>query len=276
MAKKKPRKKRKKVRYVKPRPTPKPATNAVLEITADQQYKIVINKEGFDKLRHNPEFIQILNLSRVSNSLSFCYQSIIDAGQSETPAKRRHLYYASTFANAVLFEGLTCAKKLEDYFFDRKTYTEGLGVLLNDPITREIMEKGSRFDKIRNRVTFHFNPTIFEDVLTWAEFDSYIFGMGQGPHNGGFFFTLPEDLALNFIVGGKHEDDEGKEIYNKMQADIVSVMVRFFNAAQDLISEFLVDKGWTVELVAQTTNTEAVQTVENSEVNEETPINTAS
>jgi|GEM_PF-2146802 len=238
-------KKRKGLRFVK-RPDPKKTTNDF------PAWKVTIDKKGFEKLKHNQEFIHILNLARVTNALNFCYKAIIDAGQAETPAGKRQLFYGMSFSNAVLYEGLTFAKKLEDYFFDYDSYKTGFEVLLNDPITKEITTKSSRFDKIRNRVTYHFHEDIFEKVLQWAEFDSYVFGSGHSDKNGDMFFSLAEDLVINFIIGKHVEMEEGREIYNKMIQEITYVMVRFFNSSQALIAEALLKKGWKIEEIDNT------------------------
>jgi hypothetical protein len=240
MAKGKKNPKRKKLRFIKP-----PAQKQLSPVP--KGWKLTIEKEGFDKLRHNPEFMHILNLARVTNALNFCYKTLFDAGEAETPSGKRQLFYGMSFCNAVLYEGLDCARKLEDYFFDYESYKKGFEVLLNDPPTKQIMTKGSPFDKIRNRVTYHFNPSIFEDVLTWAEFDSYVFGSGHSDKFGDIFYSLPEDLAINFLIGEHKEMEEGKQIYEKMTGEIISVMIRFVKSSEELIAEALLKKGWKVQ-----------------------------
>ncbi len=242
MAKSKKNPKRKKLK-LKKTPTQKQLS------PAPKGWKLTIEKEGFDKLRHNQEFMHILNLARVTNALNFCYKALFDAGEAETPSGKRQLFYGMSFCNAVLYEGLACAGKLEDYFFDYDSYKKGFEVLLSDTLTKEIMRKGSRFDKIRNRLTYHFHPDIFEKVLPWGEFDSYMFGSGHSDKFGDIFYSLPEDLAINFLIGEHKEMEEGKQIYEKMMEEIISVMIRFVKSSEELIAEALLKKGWKVQFV---------------------------
>jgi hypothetical protein len=249
MAKNKKPKKRKKLKFVKA-PVLDQANSTL------KKWEITIDKEGFNKIKHNLEFIQILNLARVTNALNFCYKALLDAGMAETPSGKRQLFYAMSFSNAVLFEGLVFAEKLENYFFDYDSYKKGFEVLLSDPVTKEIRSDGSRFNKIRNRMTYHFSPSIFEEVLRWAEFDTYVFGSSYGESNGDTFYSLPEDYAINFIIGKHSEIEEGKQIYEKMVQEIVSVMTRFFNSSQELIAEALLKKGWKIEEIKDSDNSQ--------------------
>lgn len=211
-------------------------------------WSIVIEKEGFDKLRTDLEFALILNLARATNSLSFCYEAVIYVDKKDSFNTHRQLYHGMSFAAAVLYEGLKCAKKLEEYFFDFDSYKDGFELLLKDPIVEEMMKPKTRFDQLRNRVTYHFNEDIIERVLPWIEFDSYVFGRGKGETYRHQHYTLAEDIALNFIIGEEKDPVKGQQIYKEMWDQIIYVMTRFFSASQKLIAEVLLKKGWKVKV----------------------------
>ncbi|HYX71950.1 MAG TPA: hypothetical protein VE732_04210, partial [Nitrososphaera sp.] len=145
----------------------------------DEYREVYIPNEEFEKLRSDPKFITILNLSRIVNALQFCFQTAIDHKDNKTPAGSRQHINSFLFTSGVLYEGLKVANTLGKYFRDRASF-DGFRKLLNDKETKKL--QATVLDVMRNRIVFHFDEEVAAEALKNLNLPSYLYATAFGSH----------------------------------------------------------------------------------------------
>ena len=75
-----------------------------------KRWEVYCDKKEFDLFKNDEKFLNILNLSRITNAIYFCHISAIQTTKEITPSNSRQIINSLIYANAILFEGVKCAK----------------------------------------------------------------------------------------------------------------------------------------------------------------------
>jgi hypothetical protein len=104
--------------------------------------------------------------------------------------------------------------------------------------------------RMRNKFVFHFDQSVAQDALKDFELPFYRFSSSLGDAAGEMYFGLADEAVMNYLLQPKSEDsDEDLKLrYTKMTQDITDLMGTFTDAAYKLMTEALVDMGWTAKI----------------------------
>jgi hypothetical protein len=214
-------------------------------MSAQQEYhEVYIKNEDFEKLRTDPKFITLLNLSRIVNALQFCFQTLLDYKDNETPVGSRQRLNSFLFTTGVLYEGLKVANTLGKHFRDRDSFRDGFGKLLNDKETKKL--QGSVLETMRNRIAFHFDEDVAAEALKNLDFPSYLFATSLGSNRGSIYYNLADEAAINFLLGEPTSQEEERQLLEEMFKSIIYVLRLFVDAAEMLTGDILGDMNWMV------------------------------
>lgn len=204
---------------------------------------VKIRKEKIDELRNDEEFVCALNLARMMNALSFCYESLKrTGGVDKTAVQNRQTVYGLSFMAATLYEAMDKVEEMRETLQGYDLYANGFSVFFADPLTKELRERYSSFHVMRNRTTFHFDPGVLQKTLKWIDLDEYVWLTGDGVTGAGSFYQMADDVILHFMVGKNLPDEQGRTAYLKIWEDIFNVTATFTNLAHKLVAEILVRK----------------------------------
>jgi hypothetical protein len=204
--------------------------------------EIYVSKEDFEELRSDRGFIILLTLARSVNALYFCFRSLLDYSNDNTPTGLRQHINSFLFSGAVLYEALLVADKLEKHFGDRDSYHNGFGTLLKEGETKLLRKK--ILERIRNTSTFHYNEGVTRKTIKTIDLPSYLFATGRGSSRSGTYYNLSDEMVIEFLFGGSESREELDRVFRATLQRISKLLVSFTEAADMLIGDILAAGNW--------------------------------
>jgi hypothetical protein len=207
-----------------------------------ENWEIHLPKADFDKIRSDPRLPILLNLARIVNALNFCFRSLLQASDDNTPAGRRQYFNSFLFACGVLYEGLKVANTLGKTFGDREAFRKGFGLLLKDKTTKKLQE--TILNPMRNKIVFHFEEGAIQTTLKDLDLNSYLFAVGYGKASGEAYYKLADDVAINFIIGNPDSEEDAEQVFRAAAKSIAQGLSEYTESANRLIADFLNETNW--------------------------------
>ena len=217
-----------------------------------QVFEVRISAEQFESLRTDFRFQHILRFARFVNQLSFCF----GVSRSLPPNFEdfriiRQVWNSYAFTAAILFEALTVFDEMSGSFGNLNSYKIGKSKLEAHPkylSLKELLKHG------RDRVTFHVDKSIYKHELSVTEVDPYeVFVKGcEDGQISHMYFPLADELAFDYLFGYQNNqsqvnlDEKHRQIQETIH-ELNEIVILFLTSANDLIHEYTLDKGWSVE-----------------------------
>jgi len=210
-------------------------------------YDISCSESTFNSIKSDDRFLKMLILSRCVNGLKFCLKSFVDTKGQTGPLAAGIILNSVFFSSSVLYEGFLLMDRLANDFRDIDSFKNGFGVLLHDKNVRQLRD--TFLNRMRNKFVFHFDNEVPQESLTNFKLPEYKFASGNGMSSGGMWFTLADEVVLNYLLQPDKDetDDELKKKYIKLLQDVSSIIFRFNESAEKLIAEVLGGMGFTVK-----------------------------
>ena len=208
-------------------------------------WKVNLTKNQFDDFQKNDEFLALLTLARVVNSMRFCQFGYLKASEEKTAAGLRDKMASFLFICSILWEGLAIAETIGKYFREYGTYKSGLQKLIKDRNDNKALN--AFLDKMRNQVAFHFDFNALKDQLTDIGLDEFTFVCGKGKPAGESYYKLADDAFLHML--GKKEDGTNITI-DELEALIEEASAftnRYTDSANELMAEVCASWGCEFE-----------------------------
>lgn len=214
---------------------------------SEQEYReIYISKDEFDALRSNPKFAAILTLARVVNSLQFCFSTLIENKDADTPTKSRQFLNSTMFACGVLHEGLEFVEKsLEKHFADNEAYCNGLKTLISSSDVK--LFRKNVLEKLRHKSVFHFDKGFALKTIKSIDLPEYVFASSLGSKRGEIYYNLADETSINYLLLGAKPEDEAS-IMREMLEQLSDVLAKFSDHADKLIAHVLIETNWRVRV----------------------------
>jgi hypothetical protein len=210
------------------------------------RWKIVTDKENFDKLKTKESFWSIVALGRAVNALFFVHQAIVAHEGDTSPAAVRASHNSVLFSCGILFESFRLVQNIGKYFSDVPEF-KALSALMNSKEARKILE--SDFSKLRNTLVFHFDPAEAGRQLENLELTEPTFTSAQGKTNGQTYCELSDICAFRTLYGPTYPGSDTLLAESEFTRSAAWLIVDFSNLAQDLIQASLTATGWFVKVL---------------------------
>ncbi len=207
-----------------------------------ESWEVYISKEDFEKIKSDARFAALIPLARVVNALKFCFQTLIEYGNDNTPSGQRQHINSFLFACGILYEGLKIANVLGKHFGDRDFFRNGFGQLLKSKETKRLNE--TVLNSMRNKLVFHFDEDVAPAVLKNLDLELYAFASSAGSKSGEVYYNLADEVAINFILGEPGSKEEELRIFKEALQSISGVLTEYVNSADLLIAHVLKEMGW--------------------------------
>ncbi len=215
-------------------------------ITETTRWRVVTNKDNFDKLKSVESFWSIVALGRAVNALFFVHQALVVHEDDNSPAAMRAKYNSVLFSCGILFESFVLVQRIGKYFSAVPEF-RNLSALMNSKEARKILE--SDFSKLRNTLVFHFDPEEVGKQLEKLELSEPTFTSAQGRTNGQVYCELSDLCAFRTLYGPSFPGSDALLAESEFTRLASKLIVDFSNAAQDLIQASLSATGWHGELL---------------------------
>lgn len=203
---------------------------------------VYASAEDWPALRNAPQFVEIMRLARVVNSLGLAYRPMFTDLADNSPRTLGDRFAAFTYSAALLQEGLHTAQGLGEHFRHLEQYRDGFQKILADRSVQELRSK--LLDPIRDRLVFHFDREALATGLDrFPDEEHLIATLSNPPQQGEIYFDAADDALLGFLFG----DADTKEDYNQRLSDFmeetVALFKRFMRASHSLIPVALAELG---------------------------------
>jgi hypothetical protein len=221
---------------------------------------ITISPDEFERIKTDPDFVTLMTLARVTNTINFCISVMKSANEqsklSDTPAGSRQLLNAFLFSAGALYEGMIIVQSLGREFRSLDSFINGFQQLWADRNIQQLRQ--GALNHTRNQVAFHFwRDSVIGDTLRnintepTSEAITFAAAKSSNPAKAGvapndIYYTFADEVVVNFLVG---QPAAGQSSEDKLLADwqrITDLLNRFLDCANDLIEEVVTLKGWNV------------------------------
>ena len=207
------------------------------------EIQIVADADTWNRMRREPQFVEIMRLARVANSLTLAYPPMFIPDTDQGPRARRTRFAGVFDSAALLKEGLHTARSLGKWYRDKPQYREGVGAILADP--RVSAFESEIASKIRDELVFHFDRDAMAIGLERLASDETIIGSfpATGPEIGETHFDIADEAALAYAFGDVATSEEYMARITSFMDDNADLLTRFLIGGHRLIAVVLFDYG---------------------------------
>lgn len=208
-------------------------------------WRITLPQTAFHLLMQDPEFREVVKLARAANAVLFCQLLLIEEA-ADTAQRQRIRMNAFLYLCPVLYEALDYARNhLGKHLRHYTQFTAKFQPLFKD---KRVWEFHDRVLKtVRNQGVFHFSSEGIPNGLAGLDRDSYDFVIADGQRVADVYHVLADEAVVHagFGVSGTREDVV-RDLRPLIQ-EAARLSTRFSEAAESLIAEVLLAKGWDLK-----------------------------
>lgn len=203
---------------------------------------LIIPAEVARTNRTNREFIALLNLGRMVNTIQFALSVLRESPPDGTPADTRQGVNAFLFCGSLLFEGIRHVNVLAEKYpsFDhlgpfKKPY--------DDPALERFEE--TVLKTIRNKIVSHFDDDVFIDSLRHTELEDAVFAQRHTDILEDMVFTLSDELVLGYVTRGYTGTwSPAPASFIGLVEEMITRSRTFIRLVVELITAVMTEKGW--------------------------------
>lgn len=202
---------------------------------------VYASAELWRELRHDPAFVELIRLARVTNSLALAYTPLLSPLDDQSPRTRRDRFSALVYAGALLHEGMHVAQGLGRHFRTLPQYKAGFAVLFGDKAIRTF--RSNVLDKLRDELVFHFDRDALSAGLSQFPDKETLLLTAPDFQQGLIHFDVADDALLGALFGDAGTEQEYLERVTLFLEGTSSLFNRFMRAAHSLIPAVLLQMG---------------------------------
>lgn len=175
-----------------------------MEVNAqsEQISPIAITREQLTQLKNNHQFIDLLQIARIENSLSFFMKVSRDV-QGDSCVDKRQRLRSFLFVVSILHEALSNLLVLENKYgtkkeFADKSFIEGFEELLRQESVTEFFKTFSK--NVRDQTAFHFDRCALRIALRERSKEVNIFANTDSLSRHDIYFELADELDFDYQI----------------------------------------------------------------------------
>lgn len=160
------------------------------------EWELICSGEVFARLRKDEEFAFLLTLSRVLNALKFGVETHRAGGIERTPVAERRRVGAFLYLASALHETLQLKKAAESKWGKLPVFVEVFEAFNEERLDAATVRL---LNRIRNRASFHFDPTVAARALSELPEEPFAFltATGRDPMNSNY--ELADLITFGFV-----------------------------------------------------------------------------
>jgi hypothetical protein len=191
-------------------------------------------------------------LARAVNAVYFVHSAISNLGEDRCPGAMRDRFNSYLFGSAIMYEALELIRKMNQPFSQDEVFQNGLRLLLKDKAAKHIERE--HLNPARHGAVFHFDPKLFADMIEQASCEECPFVSGRGPIRKGMSYPFADIVAAEILVGFAGQTDEFYSTLRDAMIETNTLLNKFTDEAENLISHHLGQWGFSRETVIQTSS----------------------
>lgn len=205
------------------------------------EWELVCSGDVFARLRKDEEFAFLLTLSRVLNALKFGVETHRAGGIERTPVAERRRVGAFLYLASALHETLQLKKAGEPKWGKLPVFVEVFAAFDEEQLD---VETTRLLNRIRNRASFHFDPTVAGRALPELPDESFAFltATGRDPMNSNY--ELADLITFGFVfeaTGNAEKLAAGLAMFRPILDSLLST---FISKADRILVRRLFDLGF--------------------------------
>lgn len=215
-------------------------------MSGENDWRIVCDRQTFEKCREDERFPYIVALARSTNALNSVHSFMLLVGEIEAPQQNRDRLNSYFFASAILYEIFKLIERMNQAFRDDEIFQNGLRLLIKDPAARNIRDV--HLKPVRTNAVFHYLPEAFAETIEKSTCDECLFVTGRGPLKGNINYSFADVIAAEILVGFAEDSPEFYQTLSSAMEDTRTLVIKFVPAAEDLIKRHLERWGFKLEI----------------------------
>ena len=160
------------------------------------EWELICSGEVFARLRKDEEFAFLLTLSRVLNALKFGVETHRAGGTERTPVAERRRVGAFLYLASALHETLQLKKAAESKWGKLPVFVEVFEAFDEEKLDAETIRL---LNRIRNRASFHFDPTVAGRALSELPDEPFAFLTATGRDTMNSNYELADLITFGFV-----------------------------------------------------------------------------
>src|SRR4029079_15456267 len=159
---------------------------------------IRIKRHRFPFLKNDDDFLALVKVGRLINTIAFGLQNIVDYGDLKSPVERRQYYRAFFISGGYLHEGIQLAASLRQKYRTEEFFQPLMSLAYDDQysVQRKILQR------IRDSVAFHLDhhDKSTKTALSKLKLSKYDLMSGETDTFSDFYFDFADTVDLNFLI----------------------------------------------------------------------------
>jgi hypothetical protein len=207
------------------------------------EWELVCSGEVFARMRTDEEFAFLLTLSRVLNALKFGVETHRAGGVERTPVAERRRVGAFLYLASALHETLQLKKAGEARWGKLPVFVEVFAVFDETQLDQETIRL---LNRIRNRASFHFDPTLAGRALADLPDEPFAFltATGRDPMNSNY--ELADLITFGFVFEAVGNVKKLAAGLNTFRPILDSLLSRFISNSDRILVRRLLAIGFEI------------------------------
>lgn len=206
--------------------------------------EIFIKKSNLEILKNNIVFIDILDMARARNALSF-HNEITKDYPGNTLVEIRQRFRSFFYLSGALNQAYKKIRELENKYgekreFKSEAFINGFSKFLADETVAKFFDKKTGIIRsIRDKTAFHFDEDVIkdtlrkEDALKWEKF---IFAKADRETPDDMYFVLADEIEFNYHLSVTEENKSMTQA-NEVFKNISDITDRYLIASNEFMTE---------------------------------------
>ncbi len=207
------------------------------------EWELVCSGEVFAGLRKGDEFAFLLTLSRVLNALKFGVETHRAGGTERTPVAERRRIGAFLYLASALYETLQLKKAGEAKWGKLPVFVEVFAALDEKQLDAATIEL---LNRIRNRASFHFDPTLAGRALSQFPDESFAFLTATGRDTMNSNYELADLITFGFIFEASGNVEKLATSLTTFRPILDSLLSSFISKADRILVRRLLALGFEI------------------------------
>ena len=207
------------------------------------EWELVCSGELFARLRSDEEFAFLLTLSRVLNALKFGVETHRAGGIERTPVAERRRVGAFLYLASALHETLQLKKDGEPKWGQLPIFVEVFAVFNEAQLDAETIRL---LNRIRNRASFHFDPTLAGRALSDLPDEPFAFLTATGRDTMNSNYELADLITFGFVFEAMGNVEKLAASLATFRPILDSLLSKFISNADRILVRRLLALGFAI------------------------------
>lgn len=206
--------------------------------------RIVVPNETRSQVVKNPKFAALLRLGRMVNLIRFAQMGGYEPAPRSSPHGDRQMIGSFLVQTAFLQEVIETLPRLSQHLRDLPAWQAHIVPLLRSTKVKRL--QGDTLKYLRNKVVFHFDPSVIDDGLEGIDLPELVVFSADGTARRDVYYPLADEVAIRFLVPDDGlSQSEHTERLKDWIAEVTDLSLAVGHTVEKVVLEACLDLGLT-------------------------------